>query len=129
MVDLTIGYPDRKQMDMQTIIGGWRKSCETVIYYRKYKIEDVPNDTEGLTSWMYSRFEEKEHMLETFYSTGAFPVPPPEKQRDSRFRNKPELIAFETWWLLSVQAFYFSLTVVQYWSLYMGYTWLLGLIV
>jgi lysophosphatidylglycerol acyltransferase 1 len=40
------------------------------LYYRRYRAEDVPCDQEGLTSWLYDRWQEKDNLLEKFYASG-----------------------------------------------------------
>lgn len=37
-------------------------------------MNQVPRDQEEMTKWLFDRWEEKERLLETFYSTGEFPV-------------------------------------------------------
>ena len=73
LIDITIGYPENRTLNMQTILAGTRKPCQIVLHYRKFPITDVPLETEGLTKWMNDRFVEKEKMLEIFYRTGKFP--------------------------------------------------------
>ncbi|KAI8487594.1 Acyl-CoA:lysophosphatidylglycerol acyltransferase 1 [Branchiostoma belcheri] len=46
-------------------------SMENTISY--HTALQVPRDEEGLTKWLYKRFEEKEELLSHFYSTGQFP--------------------------------------------------------
>ena len=71
---MTIGYPENRTLNLQTIMMGTRKPCVTTIHYRKFAIEDVPLEADALTKWLYKRFEEKEKMLDFFYKTGAFPT-------------------------------------------------------
>ena len=73
LIDITIGYPENKTLNMQTILAGTRKPCQVVLHYRKFPITDLPLETEALTKWMNDRFVEKEKMLEIFYRTGKFP--------------------------------------------------------
>ena len=74
MIDITIGYPNRKALDLLQIILGIRPPCKTVLHYRKYPIGDVPRDDEGMLKWMYARYVEKEEMLSQFHTTGRYPV-------------------------------------------------------
>ena len=73
LIDATIGYPDGADLNFQTIIAGTRRPCQTVVYYRKFPISDIPIETAALTMWLYDRFVEKEKLLEIFYKTGKFP--------------------------------------------------------
>ncbi|XP_055596846.1 acyl-CoA:lysophosphatidylglycerol acyltransferase 1-like isoform X1 [Uranotaenia lowii] len=73
ILDVTIGYPNGKPLDLPTIVHGMRNPCQTYLFYRLYRSADVPRDSESLTQWLYERFYEKEKMLEEFYRTGAFP--------------------------------------------------------
>ena len=73
LIDVTIGYPENKPLNMQTILAGTRKPCQVVLNYRKFPITDLPLETAALTKWMNDRFVEKEKMLEIFYRTGKFP--------------------------------------------------------
>ena len=74
VIDITIGYPNRKALDLMQIILGVRPPCKTVLHYRKYPIAEVPTDDEGLLKWMYARYVEKEEMLSQYHSNGKFPI-------------------------------------------------------
>ena len=80
LIDTTIAYSDSKPLDLFCILFGHRAPCQTVIHHRKHLVADIPLDTDGLTAWLYDRYEEKEKMLAEFYATGAFPA----DCRDSR---------------------------------------------
>ncbi|KAF5282194.1 hypothetical protein FQR65_LT02891 [Abscondita terminalis] len=74
VLDITIAYPNGEPLDLPTIILGHRRPCQTIMFYRLYRCDELPHDTEALTHWLYSRFEEKEKMLDSFYKTGSIPV-------------------------------------------------------
>ena len=74
LVDITIGYPNHKALDLQTIMTATRNPCQTTIHYRKFPISEVPTETEALTKWLNDRWIEKEKMLDIFYKTGKFPA-------------------------------------------------------
>ena len=74
IVDLTIGYPENKTLNLQTIMMGTRKPIVVTLHYRKFPIEEIPVESDALTDWLYKRFEEKERMLDIFYQTGQFPT-------------------------------------------------------
>lgn len=44
ILDITIGYPDGKPLNLQNIIMGLREPCETVFYYRLYSTKDVSDN-------------------------------------------------------------------------------------
>ncbi len=73
LIDITIGYPDLKAMDLQTIMTATRNPCQTTIHYRKFPISEVPTETEALSQWLNDRWLEKEKMLDIFYKTRKFP--------------------------------------------------------
>lgn len=74
VIDVTMAYPDGGQpLDLQSIFGGYRPPCNTLLHYRKYNIEEVPRDEDGLTSWVNARYKEKDELLQKFYETGVFP--------------------------------------------------------
>lgn len=41
ILDITIGYPEGKPLNLQTILTGLRAPCRTVLYYRLYPAGDV----------------------------------------------------------------------------------------
>lgn len=74
VLDVTIAYPEGKPLDLPTIITGWRKPCQTLFFYRLYPCTQVPTQAAEMSKWLFSRWEEKEKMLSTYYSTGELPV-------------------------------------------------------
>ncbi|XP_055636232.1 acyl-CoA:lysophosphatidylglycerol acyltransferase 1-like [Toxorhynchites rutilus septentrionalis] len=73
ILDITIGYPNGKPLDLPNIVHGLRNPCQTYLFYRLYRSSEVPRDSESLTQWLYDRFTEKEKLLNEFYRTGKFP--------------------------------------------------------
>ncbi|XP_062563243.1 acyl-CoA:lysophosphatidylglycerol acyltransferase 1-like [Armigeres subalbatus] len=73
ILDITIGYPNGKPLDLPNIVHGLRNPCQTYLFYRLYRSSEVPRDSESLTQWLYDRFIEKEKLLDEFYRTGMFP--------------------------------------------------------
>ncbi|XP_050524291.1 acyl-CoA:lysophosphatidylglycerol acyltransferase 1-like [Daktulosphaira vitifoliae] len=73
ILDITIAYSEGKPLDLPTIIMGQRRACCTHMYYRLFPSSVVPRDQEEMTKWLFDRWEEKERLLEIFYSTGEFP--------------------------------------------------------
>lgn len=101
LIDMTVAYPDPADpLDVLSILNGIRPPCDTHLYYRIYPINQVfildptiqpllllmsvslcpylslqiPTGDEEMKNWFYDRFIEKEHMLETFYRTNAWPT-------------------------------------------------------
>lgn len=74
VLDITIAYPEGKPLDLPTIITGWRKPCQTFMFYRLYPGSQIPTESEEMTKWLFTRWQEKEQILSTFYSTGEIPV-------------------------------------------------------
>lgn len=70
--DLTIGYVDGVPTLWQWIKGYVRKVHMNV---RRYAIDRMPEDGEGLSKWLIQRFEEKDRLLDYYYRNWAFPTP------------------------------------------------------
>ena len=113
IVDVTMGYVERP-LDLQTIIGSYRKPTVVHIYYRKFPIKDVPfHETEALTEWTFDRFVEKEALLDHFNKHGRFPVES-EDTRSPGYIAEPKVLTFSTQWFLLIQSFYLLITAVEY---------------
>jgi len=69
--DLTIGYVDGVPTLRQWIKGYVRKVHLDV---RRYAIDVLPEDGEALSDWLIKRFEEKDRLLDYYYSNSAFPT-------------------------------------------------------
>ncbi|KAK9511902.1 hypothetical protein O3M35_000464 [Rhynocoris fuscipes] len=74
VLDITIAYPDGKPLDLGTIVAGTRKPCQTFMFYRLYPSTELPVERDEVTKWLFTRWEEKERILEEFYKTGTMPV-------------------------------------------------------
>ncbi|XP_005082921.1 acyl-CoA:lysophosphatidylglycerol acyltransferase 1 isoform X1 [Mesocricetus auratus] len=101
IIDTTIAYPNAEPIDIQTWILGYRKPTVTHVHYRMFPIKDVPLETDGLASWLYQRFIEKEALLSHFYKTGAFP--PAQGQKEAVSRE----MALSNMWIFLIQSFAF----------------------
>ncbi|XP_076127828.1 acyl-CoA:lysophosphatidylglycerol acyltransferase 1 isoform X2 [Alosa pseudoharengus] len=117
VVDVTIGYPKARPMDIQTWIFGYRQPTVTHVHYRIYPIKDVPMETEALTDWLYQRFVEKEELLAHFYKTGAFPPVHGQTEAVSR----PMIL--DPMWLCAVQTGAFASGYMWYSLLQHAYCW------
>ncbi|KAF6204562.1 hypothetical protein GE061_018722 [Apolygus lucorum] len=74
VLDITIAYPEGKPLDLPTIVFGYRKPCQTFMFYRLYPSIELPEDRDAITNWLFARWEEKEKILDKFYKTGEIPV-------------------------------------------------------
>lgn len=74
VLDITIAYPNGVPIDLSHIVFGNKPPCETVLFYRVYRATEVPEDIDAMTSWLFKRWEEKEEMLQTYYTTGVIPA-------------------------------------------------------
>ena len=69
--DLTIGYVGGVPTLWQWTKGYVRKVHLDV---RRYAINELPENEEALSDWLIKRFEEKDRLLDSFYSNGVFPT-------------------------------------------------------
>ena len=72
--DLTIGYVDGVPTLWQWIKGYVRRVHLNV---RRFAIDAMPEDGEALSSWLMSRFQEKDLLLDYYYAHSAFPTARP----------------------------------------------------
>jgi lysophosphatidylglycerol acyltransferase 1 len=55
------------------ILGDWPNNNPNVaVHYKIHKIRPEWQDEEKLKEWLYEQYEEKDKLLEKFYSTGSF---------------------------------------------------------
>ena len=126
LIDITIGYPENKTLNLQTIMMGTRKPCMTTMHYRKFPVEDIPFKSDALTQWLYKRFEEKEEMLDFFYKTGQFPMWDLDKCKvDTNLVSKPRFVRFPDEKIIAI---YFLYLVAGYFTCYQCVSPVLGLI-
>lgn len=118
VVDITVGYPDAKPLDLLTISGGFRKTCVVHLHYRRFLASEVPfGDTEALTRWLYDRYVEKEDLLDEFYRTGRFPSCSHRSEGakaplgSAPLRLVPHRIDFNIAWIVLVHAFFIMSTL------------------
>lgn len=67
--DLTLGYEEGVPSLWQYIQGFARKAH---LHVRRYPIDSLPSDDDGIARWLQERFREKEALLAGFYREGAF---------------------------------------------------------
>jgi len=70
--DITLGYAEGVPNLWQFIEGYTRVAH---LHVRRYPVEELPTDHQGLSSWIMDRFVEKDALLDEFYRTGHFPGP------------------------------------------------------
>lgn len=68
IIDMTIGYPGATPYNSHGMFVGYWPPRKVQIHYRVYPIADISTDREGLTKWMYERYQEKEVFLQEFYT-------------------------------------------------------------
>ncbi len=68
--DVTLGYPQGVTSLWHYIVG---YSNLAHVHVRRFSMQELPQDDERLRQWLVDRFEEKDRLLEAFYSNGAFP--------------------------------------------------------
>ncbi len=123
VIDVTIGYADRKPLDAFNITFGNRAPCETTLHYRMYPADGVPLDSYQLQTWLFQRYEEKDELLRVFYETGRFPVSE-QSQCHGRVIAQPEPLRLSPWWLASVHIFFIVSLVVQCYAIRGALHWL-----
>lgn len=67
--DLTIGYVEGVPTIWQWIRGDVR---QVHLHVRRFALEDLPKDEEGLSRWLVRVFEEKDQLLSGYYARGCF---------------------------------------------------------
>lgn len=68
--DITIGY-ERGVPSLWQYMKGFARRAH--FHVRRYEIDTLPREDDGLASWLMDRFVEKDALLEGFYARGAFP--------------------------------------------------------
>jgi len=68
--DITIAYPDGVPSVTDLLRGAVRRFH---LYVRRYAVDDLPDDDEGLSAWLHERFVEKDELLDAFEAEGRFP--------------------------------------------------------
>lgn len=116
IIDLTIAYPKGRPLDLFCIVFGNREPCQTVIYFRRYRVEDVPHTEEALLHWMYDRWAEKDKLLAHFYETGRFPESP--MGDGTRQNGEPRVLKLNTAQCCLIHALYCVSTCIQLGMIY-----------
>lgn len=114
ILDVTIGYPNGKPLDLPNIVHGFRNPCQTYLFYRLYRSSEVPRDSESLTRWLYDRFFEKERLLEEFYRTGTFPCGGIGGSSSATTTTLPTVVQQDLLRFLLIHLFFITSTYVHY---------------
>ena len=123
VIDVTIGYADRRPLDAFNITFGNRAPCETTLHYRMYPADGVPLDPDALQTWLFQRYEEKDELLRVFYETGRFPESI-QSQCHGRVMSRPKPLRLSPWWLASVHVFFIISLAVQCYAIREALYWL-----
>jgi len=67
--DVTIGYEEGVPTLWQWIKGYVRR---VHVHVRRFPMQELPQDEAEIASWLVTRYQEKDDLLETFYREGAF---------------------------------------------------------
>ena len=128
VIDVTIGYPDNRPLDIFQVLSGRRPSCTTTLYYRKYPISEVPVEEDQLLEWMYHRFEEKERLLETFYARGEFVVNESYHGAGSHGKliTKPRMVRLNTVKIWLLNGFFMLSSIFHCYVIWSAWHWLMG---
>ncbi len=68
--DITIGYEHGVPTLWQFIKG---TSTAAHINVKRFPVSGLPEDQDGLSEWLFERFEKKDQLLDEFYEKGCFP--------------------------------------------------------
>ena len=68
--DLTIGYEEGVPSLWQYIKGLVKR---VHVHVRRFPIDELPLSADGLRQWLFTRWEEKNQLLDGYYETGSFP--------------------------------------------------------
>lgn len=121
VIDITIGYPDKDDpIGLPAICSSYRPSCTTYLHYRRYPIEDVPEDMESMQAWLYDRWVEKEHILDEYYRTGQFPHKTTVGDNNSnsyKLLSQPTKVVFSDFYIAFCHLFYIASSFIHFYIL------------
>merc|ERR1719427_128678 len=113
--DVTVGYPDEVITSGSKMLMGYSPK-EVMFHVKRYNIEELPTDDEGLSEWINSRWNDKEEMLQKFYDVktlegkGKFPDV---EHAENEFRSRM-LWLFCLMWCVA-DFFFFCLLINVWW--------------
>ena len=114
LIDFTIGYPENIPLDMGNVIFNSLPPRKISVLYRLYPISEVPLDPEGLQTWMFNMYAEKDKLLEEFYRTGEFPEIPDSKRAPGVRKMPKRHLLYSNAYLIGVQFVFIFTGYLQY---------------
>ena len=72
--DITTAYELAPPSVLDVAVGNYNHGVHMLV--KRYKMEDLPTDDEGLKNWLIDRFVEKDKLLEYFHDHNCFPAEP-----------------------------------------------------
>ena len=130
--DITVGYPDALAKEESNLLSGEYIPREIHYNICHYKAEDLPTDEQGLTQWLYERWEEKENMLKLFYAHKHFVEPVPKLAQNgvstrqnghTEYRPVQEVLRPKSY-LFTTGAFAFYVTMLFVFSYFFYVCWI-----
>lgn len=88
--DITIGYPDAlPKTEVDAFKGFYPR--EVHFHVKGYDNEDIPEDEEGMATWLKARWTEKEERLKEFYTHQEFRDIPSDRPTSESNNQQPDL--------------------------------------
>jgi len=112
--DVTVGYPDEVITSEKDMLMG-NSPKQVMFHVKRYSIDELPSDDEGLSKWINQKWREKEVMLHRFYEEeGKFPGA---EHGENEFRSRM-LWLFSMMWFLADMTFLWLLFSVWWIKVY-----------
>uniref|UniRef100_A0A915A811 Phospholipid/glycerol acyltransferase domain-containing protein n=1 Tax=Parascaris univalens TaxID=6257 RepID=A0A915A811_PARUN len=107
VVDCTLGYYKGDVPELGRYMTGEfpHKQSTVGVHYKIYPVKAEWSDEEKLRQWLYARYEEKDELLEYYYTKGTFPVNAKSRPRPLHFPFS-RCVVVETFWILLFYAHY-----------------------
>ncbi|VDK74132.1 unnamed protein product [Anisakis simplex] len=109
VVDATLGYYKGETPDLgRCMTGEFPHNHSTVgIHYKIYPTKAEWSDENKLKQWLYDRYEEKDDLLEYYYTKGTFPVSAKSLPRPVQFPFS-RCVVVEMFWIVLFYAHYYA---------------------
>ncbi|CAK1555149.1 unnamed protein product [Leptosia nina] len=118
--DVTLAYDTPAQTEIDLLRG--KIPRHVYFYFKRYSIEELPNEEEALRTWLMNRWTEKNACLQKFHTDGVFAdiaSNRPVAERSSRSLTAAK-IGFVFWTIIDIFFFYclcYSI-VFRFWVIY-----------
>ncbi|XP_059057259.1 lysocardiolipin acyltransferase 1-like isoform X2 [Achroia grisella] len=131
--DVTIAYDKPAQTEADILRGEVPK--HVYFYFKRYNINNLPEDEEALKRWLNDRWREKEENLSQFYRDGKFKEPTSNKTLQQRKLRSMRFakIGFLFWTVVDIIFLYaiYNSVIFQFWLIYHTFlfifvTWYFG---